>query len=130
MSGSTAYLKILKDTLKKEISFTDQGKKDQVDFITKIMKDITGVQTGLKGKAKLALDRLSKQKIDTQKGAAATPSLQQKRGSEQKKGFKKTESASPTKQTGKAKPTGDVFEAEVKDMESRITTQIVTMVTF
>jgi len=57
MAGSTAYLRTLRDTLKKEISFADQGKnvnKDQVDFITKIMKDIAGVQTGLKAKAKIA----------------------------------------------------------------------------
>lgn len=75
MSGSAAYLKTLRDTLKKEISFSDQSKKDQVDFITKIIKDITGVQTGLKNKAKAVLDRLQKQKMDSQKGAAATPSI-------------------------------------------------------
>ena len=54
MAGSTLYLKTLRDTLRKEISFADQGKngnKDQVDFIAKIMKDIAGVQAGVKAKA-------------------------------------------------------------------------------
>jgi len=65
MQGSISYLKTLKETLKKEISFSDQGKKDQVEFITKIHKDITGVQTGLKNKAKALREQHEKQKMDT-----------------------------------------------------------------
>lgn len=91
--------------------------KHQIDFLSKLTRDIQSVQQGLQGKAKLLMDKLKKQKAENVKAGGLTSPMSSKKNSAEAKKVRKSESnSSPNKAL---KPKGDLyqFEDEMKYIE-------------